>query len=563
MRGAALVVALGAAACAARPPSGELRFHNRPPVQVVNDRLNVADKPAKRRYFRNLMRYDSNVHRRLTRWMEMRPHHRAGNVNAMDEVPDSTWFENRIGVRDLSIDEIRRGPNQSGSPENHLPLTIKSSKVGGVAVGFIVEDARGVKYLLKFDTLEFPEAETAADVVVQRLLWAVGYHVPEDYVIYLRREDLRLARDAVVEDPMGGEKPMTKEFLDLQLSKIHVARDNTIRALASKYLDGAPLGGHPREGVREDDPNDRVPHQLRRELRGAYAIFSWLDHTDMKEDQTLDMYVADPSDPKVHYVMHYLVDFGKGLGVQALTSRNKAGGRAYQFDPGDASLSLLSLGLWRRPWEGKDWPRQLRGVGIFESEKYAPGQWKANTPQYIPFLDADRFDSFWAAKILIRFSRAQLRAAVEQGRYSDPRAVDYVTQVLVERQRKTARHWFDRVAPLDRFAVEAASSAGQRLCFEDLALRYRLARSAPAGTRYAARAFDREGHRLPWRAVATGTRDGRVCLPRLASPAAGADEYTIIRIETSRPGQNLPGVLVHMARDPLLGRLRVIGIRRL
>jgi hypothetical protein len=53
-----------------------------------------------------------------------------------------------------------------------------------------------------------------------------------------------------------------------------------------------------------------------------------------------------------------------------------------------------------------------------------------------------------------------------------------------------------------------------------------------------------------------------VCLPRLA-PASGADHYTIIRIETSRPSQNLPGVLVHIASDPKSGALRVIGLRRL
>jgi len=247
--------------------------------------------------------------------------------------------------------------------------------------------------------------------------------------------------------------------------------------------------------------------------------------------------------------------------MQSLTSRNKAGGESYALDLGDSALSLVSLGLWKRRWEDRRWP-DIPGVGIFESETYEPGKWKPNSPQYVPFLDADRFDNFWSAKILIRFSRAQLRAAVEQGRYSDPRAMDYITRVLVERQRKTARHWFARVAPLDRFAVEA-DGAGQRLCFEDLSLRYRLERSAPGQTRYAARAFAGDGRRLPWSVVTTGTRDGRVCLPRLAGPAPGRDGYTIIRIATRRPGQNLPDVLVHMARDPLRGTLRVIGLRRL
>src|SRR5262245_13291748 len=36
---------------------------------------------------------------------------RAQNVNTIDEVPDSSWFTNRIGTRALTIDEIVRGPN--------------------------------------------------------------------------------------------------------------------------------------------------------------------------------------------------------------------------------------------------------------------------------------------------------------------------------------------------------------------------------------------------------------------------------------------------------------------
>ena len=36
----------------------------------------------------------------------------AMNINTIDEVPDSSWFTNRIGRRLLPIDEIVRGPNQ-------------------------------------------------------------------------------------------------------------------------------------------------------------------------------------------------------------------------------------------------------------------------------------------------------------------------------------------------------------------------------------------------------------------------------------------------------------------
>ena len=39
------------------------------------------------------------------------PDVRAQNVNTIDEVPDSSWFTNRIYAKPLSIDELTRGPN--------------------------------------------------------------------------------------------------------------------------------------------------------------------------------------------------------------------------------------------------------------------------------------------------------------------------------------------------------------------------------------------------------------------------------------------------------------------
>ena len=35
---------------------------------------------------------------------------RAQNLNTIDEVPDSSWFTNRVGTRPLTIDELVRGP---------------------------------------------------------------------------------------------------------------------------------------------------------------------------------------------------------------------------------------------------------------------------------------------------------------------------------------------------------------------------------------------------------------------------------------------------------------------
>jgi hypothetical protein len=558
LAGAALLLSLGA--CASSPsPVGATRFANRAPVWVVDDRRHVAEKPAPNRYYPSLYHYDGHVYGRLDRWMAMTPKRRAGNVNSLDEVPDSTWFTNRVGVRDLEPDDISVGPNKSGSLAAHRPLVIKSSKSSGINVGFLVEDQRGIRYLLKLEKPGLPETETGADVVAQRLLWAAGYNVPEDYLVDLERGDLVVADDAVVELYNGRAYKMKEDYLEEQLARVDRREDGRYRALLSRFVPGEPIGGHPREGVRPDDPNDLVAHELRRELRGLYPILAWLGLTDVKQDNFVDTYVADPELRGRRYVVHYLVDFDSALGAQGAAHNQIFIGQQHRVDLGDMAQSLASLSTHRRPFEGRErYVRRLRGVGIFESETFDPGKWKPYTPSYFPLLETDRFDGFWAAKIVARFTPAQIRAAVVEGRYRDPRAVDYLTRTLIERQRKTARYWFRRVNPLDRFSVQE-EPGGVRVCFDDLAIVHRV---ASGRTHYRIAGYDRASLPTGWRANVAAASGGRTCVAGVA-PVRSREGYTILRIETHRTGLALPATLVHLARHPRTGRLRLVGLRRL
>ncbi|MBA3453115.1 MAG: hypothetical protein H0T42_08480 [Deltaproteobacteria bacterium] len=552
----ALILAAGCGG--ARPLVDGPRYANQPIVWRVNDRLDVP-KPAVRLYARTLYHIDGFVVRRLTRLMDVRDPVRATNVNALDEVPDSTWFTNRIGIRDLALEEIRRGPNRGAGPENHKPWTIKGSKVGGLSIGFIMKDAEGGKYLLKFDHKQHPLLETAADVIGQRILWACGYNVPEDNIVQFTRGDLVLAPDAVNKGTFGPATPLTASDLDARLAKINMAADGTTRGLASKFLGGVPVGPFSREGVRADDPNDLIPHEQRRELRGQVAIFAWLNHSDIQEDQTLDMWVEDPRDPKRHYIVHHILDFGKAIGVSGRQNEWQYIGHAEQIDFDYMFRSLLSFGLWKRPWEDVVAPK-LPGVGLFDVASYNPGAWRTNS-QYWPFKDADRFDAFWGAKLIMRFTREQLEAIVDEARLPDPAARAYLVDTLVARQRATAAYWFKRVNPLDAFTVERAGDAAYRLCFDDLTIRYDLDEVGRHLTRYKAEAADFDGKPTTWTGTAPLTSSGRTCMTGI-QPAKTHDGYTIVRIWTLRGALGVLPTQVHLAIAPETGALRVIGVHR-
>jgi hypothetical protein len=288
-----------------------------------------------------------------------------------------------------------------------------------------------------------------------------------------------------------------------------------------------------------------------RVLRALYLFFAWMQQTDAKEDNTLDMWIEDKQTGR-HYLVHYLVDFGKSLGMSAWITGRPGDGHQENVDYSFALRGIAGLGFWVRPYEGTRTPG-IQGVGMFDAEHYDPGAWKPHA-RYEPLRYADDRDHFWAGKILARFTREQLRAALEQGRYEDPRAVDYLTDVMVARQWITVRWAFTRsVAPLDQFAIGVDG-----LCFEDLLVKYKLEPGARAMTRYTAAAKGVSDQPLEYRAHAVPEENGRACLP-IPPSGPGRDGYTIVMIETSR-GRELGPVEIHLANG-VAGR-RIIGIHR-
>lgn len=544
------LVAIALAGCASSAVPG-VRFANAPPVLLVDDRRDVPESPEKRKSPLILYHLDGSVVRVITRALELPRERRALGVNSFDEVPDSTWFTNRIGSREMTPAELVIGPARIGNPEPHKPWTIIAGKTIGKAVGFTIKDARGEKFQLKIEAVGQNERETTAGWISNQLMWGFGYHVPEEYISYFRADELVIAPGTVTKDRFGAKVPLDRAVLDRKLAQGETDSQGRYRASLSLLLDGKPIGGHPAEGTRNDDPNDHIAHDRRRDLRGSVALYAWLDSTDVKEDNSLDLWVKDPQDPARHYVKHYLLDFGKSLGFMTRSRSDLRSGYEYYIDYGSMFWSLITAGLIDRPWEHRTDPA-LRGVGVYDA-KYDPTAWKPNTPAYVPFLTADRFDKAWASRILIRFTREHLRAVVEAARLSDPRSVDHLVDTLVKRQHVTASYWFARVSPLDRFTVGTDST----LCFDDLAVQFKLV--SPSVTRYAMTTYDGAGRQL------SGKRElqpsGRTCTGPLVV-AQTDDAYTMVRIDTLRAGAST-GIIVHLGRDPVTKALRVIGLWRL
>jgi len=84
---------------------------------------------------------------------------RAKNINTIDEVPDSSWFTNRIGTRTITAEEITRGPN-IGAPPDPSKWVVIREKTSGAHPGFTAVDGKGETWFLEFDPPAFAEGAT-------------------------------------------------------------------------------------------------------------------------------------------------------------------------------------------------------------------------------------------------------------------------------------------------------------------------------------------------------------------------------------------------------------------
>jgi hypothetical protein len=480
---------------------------------------------------------------------------RAANINTVDEVPDSSWFTNRIGLRGMTIDQIVRGPDRYDS----LSLdgwSIAGGKPSGVQPGFRMRDPSGHQYQIEFDPPANPEMATGAEIIGTALYHAIGYNTVDVYLATIDPDRLTIAPGARVFDPLLGERrALTRADIDKVLARAARRPDGTYRVLVSRFADGSPLGNFRYYGVRPDDPNDLFPHEHRRELRAARVFGAWLNHDDSRGVNSLDMLERSPDGTA--WVKHYMFDFGSIMGSGTTFSQPRRGGHEYVFEGPPGWLTLATLGLYMRPWMRIPYPEVPPSVGRFEATAFDPLRWKPEYPN-TAFDNMRPDDAFWAARIVSRFSDAAIRGVVNKARYSDPRASEYLTATLMTRRDKVVRAWISGVNPLADFVV---SGAGE-LTFTNAAVEAGAA--TPAGS-YEIEVFrfdNLSGSRTPIGTSMT-VREPRVPLPAGAA-ALGPGEYLEVRVATVHPlfkAWRAP-VIVHLRRTAASG-WETVGVRRL
>jgi hypothetical protein len=383
----------------------------------------------------------------------------AQDVNTIGEVPDSSWFVNRAGSMALTASDVARGPDTTDGPSGIW--TIVSGKSEGVRPGFTIVDSKDVRWFLKLDAPGYPEQATSAEVVSTKLFWAAGYHVAETHVARLRRENLVLDEAATI-TINGKKRRLTNQDVQRVLSLSERSPDGSYRVLASKQLEGKPVGEFLYYGTRSDDPNDVIPHENRRSLRGMLLFAAWIDRVDAKAGNTLDTLVQENGKTVVR---HHVLDFGSTMGSGGIAPNEYWEGYDYLYSGSSLWRRMAGLGFPVANWRRISYP-SITGVARIEGDHFDPEQWKSRVPN-AAYTRADAEDKFWAATKLMAIDDEMIAAAVHSGNYSDPAAERYLTETLIKRRDALLRVYLPKAAPL----VHPALDASGRLAFENAAAR--------------------------------------------------------------------------------------------
>ena len=274
-------------------------------------------------------------------------------------------------------------------------------------------------------------------------------------------------------------------------------------------------------------------------LRGLWLFSAWLNNTDTRRANTMDVFVPSETEPQLGSVVHYLLDFGDSLGAAGTQPKFPGQGYESRLDWALIGRELFSFGLAYRYWL----PVQrspFRSVGLYEAQVFRPERWRPNLPNPA-FDDADALDTYWAGSIIARFQPEHLLAVVDAADYVEPGAREWILRVLLARQYKVLDLAFRRVLPLDQLKIDRWT-----VSMTDLAVQANLL-LRPDEVRYRWSSEDSEGRELDGGTTTAPTANLRRTVETLTRQGGLSDRpfFTINwwRLTTDRQS---PRLQIHM-----------------
>jgi len=397
---------------------------------------------------------------------------RAKDINTVDEVPDGPFYVNRAGRIPLTPAIVARASNTSNGPAPGK-WTVVSAKSDGVTPGFTIRDSANQLWFIKFDPPGWRAMATGSEIVAAKLFWAAGYHTAEYHIGALVPSNLVIGKDTKITPPGEMPRSMNQGDISWLLARADQDSDGTYRIILSKAAPGRPVGRIKFSGTRADDPNDVIPHEHRRELRGYFVFAAWLNHVDAKGINSLSSLVTENGRS---FIRHYLLDFGSALGSAAVGPREGwEGYEALVEEPGEITRRVLGLGLNIPVWRTQQY-YESSTIGRLprDHSKWNPEDWWPHITN-AAFRHMRRDDEFWAASKLVAITDDMIRAAVAEGKFGDPESEAFLAKAISDRRLRILQTYLPKVNPI----VDPVLDRDGRLSFRNLAADMAVADRAP------------------------------------------------------------------------------------
>ncbi len=468
---------------------------------------------------------------------------RAKNVNAWDEVPDSSWFTNRLQGKPPTPTEAARGACDIILDPNG-PFEVIGGKPDGLNPGFLVKTAAGKKYFFKFDGEDQPERATAADVIGSKIWHFLGYPSPCNQIVYFNPKVLKLSPKATIKKADGTKVAMTQEDVNKAFQVVKPNAEGKVRGFASEFLSGKPLGPWRYEGRRGDDPNDVIDHEDRREVRGGYVLNAWTNHFDARDQNTLTTWIDENKDGK-GYVRHNIIDFGDCFGsIWAQDEMSRRHGQTYYLKAGHVLADFATLGVIERPWDRAKFGPAGSSLGYYNAENFVPDEWHAGYP-LTGMLNRREEDDAWMARLIAEMTDAHMNAIIDEAKLQNKVLDREMRKAILGRRDKVLARWLGKLSPLSHPAVEASEG---RLCVRDLAVYAKVVSQTKRV--YKAELWQGEpftsGGRL---GVTARTGSERVCveLPKQAGGTKQKPAYLVLDVTAGLQGvSETPPLRLHL-----------------
>jgi hypothetical protein len=270
----------------------------------------------------------------------------------------------------------------------------------------------------------------------------------------------------------------------------------------------------------------------------------------MKAGNTLDTIITEEGRGLIR---HYLQDVGSTFGVGANGPHDWNEGWEHVYDGPPSHRRFLTFGFAFSPWQTAYY-EPYPSVGRFEGDAFDPETWKPRAPS-VSYYEMRPDDAFWAARRVMAFSDDLIRAIVKTARFSDPKAEQYLADVLIARRDKIGRAYLPKINPI----VDPALDQSGLLTFANAAVRARVAK-APASYQATWFAFDNATGEST-RVAATESAIGQMQAPGALRKAPGS----FVKVELSATSGEHPSWAqpVHAYFQRQADAWRLVGFERL